>query len=133
MMTAPITTTAATGSTATAAPTSPAGGNELLNQNVFLKLMVAQLQAQNPLQPSNTNEYINELANLTQLEQVTNLASSSELSGAVRLIGHQVTYKDASGATQTGTVETVQSGSSGATLTIGGTPGISQQSITEVA
>ena len=133
MMTAPTTATAATASTATAAPQSPTNGNELLNQNVFLKLMVAQLQAQNPLQPSSNNEYINELANLTQLEQVTNLAGSSELSGAVQLIGHQVTYKDASGATQTGTVETVQTASSGTTLTIGGTPGISQQSITEVA
>ena len=68
-------------------------------QNDFLKLMIAQLQAQNPLEPGNSNEYINELAQFTQVEQTTNLAAASELSGAVQLIGHTVSYTDASGET----------------------------------
>ena len=64
----------------------------MLGQNDFLKLMIAQLQAQNPLEPGNSNEYVNELAQFTQVEQTTNLASSSELSSAVQLIGRSVTY-----------------------------------------
>ena len=42
----------------------------MLGQNDFLKLMVAQLQAQNPLEPGNSNEYLNELAQFTQVEQI---------------------------------------------------------------
>lgn len=130
MMTQPV---ASISSTSTpqkeAPPTNPTG---VLNQNDFLKLMIAQLQAQNPLQPGNSNEFLNELAQFTQVEQITNLAGSSELTGAVQLIGHEVTYKGADGAPATGTVESIQTSSSGTTLTISGTPGINQLSITEV-
>lgn len=133
-MTAPI----ATAATATTAPPSTGSGelvnpNGQLNQNDFLKLMVAQLQAQNPLQPSSDNEYINELAKFTEVEQVTNLAGSSELSGAVQLIGHEVTYNGPQGLPATGTVESVQTTSEGTTLTISGVPGIKELSVTEVS
>lgn len=47
---------------------SPENPNGVLGQNDFLKLMIAQLQAQNPLEPSNGNEYVTELAQFTQLE-----------------------------------------------------------------
>ncbi|MGA9874214.1 MAG: flagellar hook capping FlgD N-terminal domain-containing protein [Solirubrobacteraceae bacterium] len=120
---------ASTGSAAAATPENP---NSVLGQNDFLKLMIAQLQAQNPLEPSNGNEYVTELAQFTQLEQTTNLASASELSGAVQLIGHTVSYPSASGATVKGTVESVQSGTSGPTLTVEGIPGVKASSVTEV-
>ena len=112
-----------------APPSNPAG---MLGQNDFLKLMVAQLQSQNPLQPSNTNEYINELAMFTQVEQTTNLASASELTGAVQLIGHTVSYSDGRGGASTGKVESVQSTSSGTTVTVEGHAGVTLSSITEV-
>ncbi len=94
--------------------------------------MVAQLQAQNPLEPGNSNEFVNELAQLTQVEQTTNLANASELSGAVQLIGHKVSYDSPSGASATGKVESVQSSSSGTTVTVEGVTGITLASITEV-
>lgn len=125
-----------------ASATSPQGGssaaqgaenpNGVLGQNDFLKLMIAQLQAQNPLEPSNGTEYVSELAQFTQLEQTTNLASASELSSAVQLIGHKVSYTAPSGATTTGTVESVQSATSGPTVTVEGIPGVKVSSITEV-
>jgi flagellar basal-body rod modification protein FlgD len=117
---------AGTGASATENP------NGILGQNDFLKLMIAQLQAQNPLEPGNSNEYINELAQFTQVEQTTNLANASELSGAVQLIGHKVAYDDASGETTTGTVQSVQSSSSGTTVTVEGVTGVKLSSITEV-
>jgi flagellar basal-body rod modification protein FlgD len=137
-MTTPIAQAAAatptTGSTASS--TSPAGAenpNGVLGQNDFLKLMIAQLQAQNPLEPSNGNEYVTELAQFTQLEQTTNLASSSELSNAVQLIGHTVKYTDpVTGAVATGAVQSVQSGTSGPTVTVEGIPGVKISSISEV-
>jgi flagellar basal-body rod modification protein FlgD len=134
--TTPIAQAASTTSAAGATPAKPAGPENpsgALGQNDFLKLMIAQLQAQNPLEPSNGNEYVTELAQFTQLEQTTNLASAGELSSAVQLIGHTVSYSDpTTGAAATGIVESVQSATSGPTVTVEGVPGIKLSSVTEV-
>jgi flagellar basal-body rod modification protein FlgD len=131
MTTTPLATAAAASSGGAAAKT-PENPSSILGQNDFLKLMVAQLQAQNPLEPGNSNEFVNELAQLTQVEQTTNLANASELSGAVQLIGRTVTYNNASGAAASGTVESVQSSASGTSVTVEGVPGVTLSSITEV-
>jgi flagellar basal-body rod modification protein FlgD len=131
--TAITTASPATASSAAAGPgAAPTNPNGMLGQNDFLKLMVAQLQAQDPLQPGNSNEYVNELAQFTQVEQVTNLANASELSGAVQLIGHTVTYSNGSGGSVTGKVQSIQSTSAGTTLTVEGVGGIKLSSVTEV-
>jgi flagellar basal-body rod modification protein FlgD len=130
MTTTPLATAGA--ATSGAAAKTPENPSSILGQNDFLKLMVAQLQAQNPLEPGNSNEFVNELAQLTQVEQTTNLANASELSGAVQLIGRTVTYNNASGAAATGTVESVQSAASGTSVTVEGVPGVTLSSITEV-
>jgi len=120
---------AATPSGPTRAPENPSG---VLGQNEFLKIMIAQLKAQNPLEPGNANEFVNELAQLTQVEQTTNLANSSELSSAVSLIGRSVSYTDSAGATATGVVESVQSSASGTTVTVEHNGGVKLTAITEV-
>lgn len=112
--------------------TTPENPDGVLGQNDFLKLMIAQLQAQNPLEPGNSNEYLNEIAQFTQVEQMTNLASSNELSGAVQLIGHSVSYNSASGVPAKGIVQSVQSEADGTTVTIEGVAGVKLSSITEV-
>ncbi len=132
-MTTPVAQAATAPSSGSASATSPENPNSVLGQNDFLKLMIAQLQAQNPLEPANGNEYVTELAQFTQLEQTTNLASASELSSAVQLIGHTVSYSDPStGTAATGKVESVQSTSSGPTLTVEGVPGVKVSSVSEV-
>jgi flagellar basal-body rod modification protein FlgD len=130
-----ITTATATAHAATVGNQSePAVSNPngTLGQNDFLKLMVAQLQAQDPLNPGNTNEFVSELAQMTQVEQTTNLANASELSGAVQLIGRTVNYASQSGEGGTGKVTSVQSSAAGTTVTVEGVSGISLAAITEV-
>lgn len=129
MITDAIAASAGQPATAAASPENP---NGTLGQNDFLKLMIAQLQAQNPLEPGNGTEYVSELAQFTQLEQTTNLAGAGELSSAVQLIGHTVSYTNAAGTTVTGTVESVQSATSGPTVTVQGVAGVKLASITEV-
>jgi len=127
-----------TSESSAAAPENPNGE---LGKNAFLKLMVAQLQAQNPMDPANGNEFIAELAQFSQLEQTTNLAESSskadaagEVAQAVQLIGHKVSYTDpSSGEKSEGTVQNVEITASGATLTVEGVTGIEPTSITEVS
>ncbi len=132
-------TTTATAAAAAAEP-APTGQssaavsnpNGTLGQNDFLKLMIAQLQAQNPLDPANTNEFMGELAQFTQVEQLTNLASANELSSAVSLIGRTVVYSTPNGGRGSGEVTSAQSTASGTTVSVDGVPGISLTAITEV-
>ena len=131
MTTNPAAQAAAAGGASTGGE-SVTNPNGVLGQNDFLKLMIAQLQAQDPLQPANTNEYISEIAQFTQVEQTTNLANASELSSAVGLIGRTVNFNVEGGGTGSGIVQTVQSSASGTTLTIEGRPGIPLTSVTEV-
>jgi flagellar basal-body rod modification protein FlgD len=128
-----ITTGVGASSIAGSAP--PAGvdnPNGTLGQNDFLKLMIAQLQAQDPLQPANGTEYISELAQFTQVEQMTNLANANELAGAVQLIGRTVSYADGSGGRITGKVQSIQSDATGTSITVEGIGGIKLTSILEV-
>jgi flagellar basal-body rod modification protein FlgD len=90
---------------------------------------------------SDPTQFMTQLAQFTSLEQQTNtaqstaqIASAQSTNAAVGLIGHSVTYTDPStGATGTGTVQSVQITSAGATLTIGGTSGIAPANVTEVS
>ncbi len=139
---APTATTLTTGATKKgSAETTPENPGATLGKNGFLQLMIAQLQAQDPLQPTESSAYVGELAQFTELEQVTNLAQTSSQSAeaqgvaqAVALIGHTVSYKDpTTGAAAQGKVQNVQISSTGATLTIEGIDGIEPASITEVS
>jgi flagellar basal-body rod modification protein FlgD len=130
-------TTSSTGSTSTAKP----GGN-ILDKDAFLKIMMAQLQNQDPLsaQSQDPTQYINELSQLTTLEQTTNMASSSAKAAAeqntvaaLALLGHTVTYTDANKQSVTGKVEKLTFTSSGPMLTVGGVPGIDPSSVDEVS
>jgi|HubBroStandDraft_6_1064221.scaffolds.fasta_scaffold50377_3 flagellar basal-body rod modification protein FlgD len=151
-MTTPSPTTAAlpaataptagkTGSATGSAATEPVNPSGELGKNAFLQLMVAQLQAQNPLEPSNGTEYISELAQFSQLEQTTNIAqegtqsaTAQRVAQAVALIGHTVSYTDhATGATQSGIVQSAEVTPEGATLTVEGTPGVELAGVTEVS
>jgi flagellar basal-body rod modification protein FlgD len=124
---------AATAPTSNPSPEkTPENPSATLGQNEFLKLMIAQLQAQNPLEPGNSNEFVNELAQLTQTEQTTNMANATELSSAVEMIGRKVSYNAADGQAVSGTVESVQSSASGTTVTVEGAAGITLSSITNV-
>lgn len=110
-----------------------------LDKDAFLKLLAAQARYQDPLNPSDSTQQMAQLAQFSSLEQMNNVVSGiSELRSdaatdrAVGLVGHQVTYTDATGAPVTGTVESVTLAPGGATLTIGGLPGIAVGSISEV-
>lgn len=134
-------------STVTPAATKPAASSEKLEnpsaqlgKDDFLKLMVAQLQAQNPLEPTSDTQYVAELAQFSQLEQTSNLAQTSagaageqKIAQAVQLIGHKVSYvSHATGATVEGDVQSAEIGASGATLTVEGEAGVEPAQITEV-
>ena len=68
-MTSPVTsaTTPLAATQATTAAAAPA--NQSLGQDAFLKLLMAQLQNQDPLQPTDGTEFVTQLAQFTQVQQ----------------------------------------------------------------
>lgn len=78
-----------------------------LNKDDFLKLLVAQLRAQDPLDPVKDQEFIGQLAQFSTLESITQLNASfgdllklQQLNSGSGLLGRTVTFSaGASGAT----------------------------------
>ena len=68
--------TASTSSSTTATSNT----NQLANTETFLKLLVAQLQNQDPLQPADSMQFVTQLAQFSQLEQVIAIRSDLETS-----------------------------------------------------
>jgi flagellar hook assembly protein FlgD len=96
-------------------PTStPAAPKQVLDSEVFLKLLVTQLTNQDPSSPMNTNEMISQTTQLAMMEQMTALTDTSSEAfalnmrqAATAIIGQDVSYTDAEGKTVTGTVTKV--------------------------
>ena len=55
--------------TGAAKPPAASGVDDLANQQTFLKLLVAQMQNQNPLSPSDPMQFVSQLAQFSSLEQ----------------------------------------------------------------
>jgi flagellar basal-body rod modification protein FlgD len=65
-------TTNATG-TSTATATATTGSTQTLGENDFLKLLTAQMQAQDPLNPMDSANFAAQLAQFSSVEQLTNI------------------------------------------------------------
>lgn len=61
-----------------------------IDKDAFLQLMITKLQNQDPLSPTDDTEFLAQLAQFTTLEQMTNLAESSELTQAFSMVGKYV-------------------------------------------
>jgi flagellar basal-body rod modification protein FlgD len=67
MSTSPVTTPPSTGTASSGLPTSAS-----LN-NMFLQLLVAQLQNQDPLDPLDPSQFVGQLAQFSELSEVTSI------------------------------------------------------------
>ncbi len=119
---------------------SKASSNGELGKDDFLKLFVAQLSHQDPMNPMNDQDMMGQMASFSQLEQITNMAAANQSiatnlssSSAVSLIGRTVTYLDQDDFPHTGTVEKVTVTDGKPSLTVAGTDGVDPSSITQVA
>jgi flagellar basal-body rod modification protein FlgD len=65
--------TTPTGTSSATAASSASAPSNLANQNTFLQLLVAQLQNQDPLNPEDGTQFVSQLAQLSELQQVISI------------------------------------------------------------
>ena len=121
------------------AATRSASGSTM-GKDDFLKLFVAQLQHQDPMNPMQDADMMGQMASFSTLEQVSNMAVENQriaqnltASNAVGLIGRTVTWVDENGESHTGAVEKVATKDGSPSLTVGGVDDVDPSSITQVA
>jgi flagellar basal-body rod modification protein FlgD len=86
-----------------------------LDQQDFLKLLVAQMKSQDPFSPQNDLNFIAQMAQFSTLEQsksmqsdIAMLRGDQQLLQATALLGQTVEVQGDAGSTRLGTVEAVQ-------------------------
>ena len=74
------------------------GNNSEVTSDMFLKLMLEQLQYQDPLNPVSNTEFLSQQAMFTQLEKIMDIDSEVSSSNAIQqtlsLVGKEVTITD---------------------------------------
>ena len=101
---------------------------QVTGKDMFLKLLVAQLKYQNPMEPVDSSQFMAQTAQFTMVEKLEAMAAQTDalVAGeqaqrAAGLLGRQVTYADGQGALQTGVVTGTRLGSDGPVLLLGTT------------
>lgn len=110
------------------AANSTAKKSQTMDSEVFMKLLVTQLQNQDPSSPMDTNQMISQQTQLAMMEQITNQTTTGNENfslqmriAAANLVGKQVSYTDAdSGKFVTGTASAVSYANSVPTVTVNG-------------
>ncbi|OLN33480.1 flagellar hook capping FlgD N-terminal domain-containing protein [Desulfosporosinus metallidurans] len=115
--------TSSTSTSASTTSTAKVTSNATLGKEDFLKLLVAQMQNQDPMNPTDNKESIAQLAQFSSLEQMNNISTSmdalnksmtnfmqqSALTQGSAMIGKSVSGVDTDGVTPIeGTVEAVK-------------------------
>lgn len=77
-------------------------GTTALGQDAFLQLLIAEMQHQDPLEPTTNTEWISQMATFSQLEELQGLSKATENSQLFSLVGKNVivSTEDASGNKQ---------------------------------
>lgn len=76
--------------------------NNSMDKEAFLKLLVAQMQYQDPLEPTSNTEYISQYAQFSQVESLQNMSGSMDLQRASSLVGQMVYVKNTNSEGETG-------------------------------
>lgn len=99
---------------------------QTMDSNVFMSLLVTQLKNQNPSAPMDTNEMMAQTIQLSMMEKMSELTTSSKdgfslqmRSAAAQLIGHSVGYTLPDGGSGSGIATAVSFAGAKPTVTIG--------------
>ncbi|WP_226528288.1 flagellar hook assembly protein FlgD [Metabacillus niabensis] len=105
-------------------PSTTNTGSSNLGKDEFLKILMTQLQNQDPLNPMEDKEFIAQMAQFSTLEQTTNMASMLEKFINIQtqgdsiikyseMIGKKIEWKNSNEETGIGVVKSVKKGDTG--------------------
>jgi flagellar basal-body rod modification protein FlgD len=77
-MASPVSALTSNSSSAAAANTASALGGTAPTEQMFLQLLVAQLQNQDPLNPTDSTQFVSQLAQFSELEQVMAIRTDTD-------------------------------------------------------
>ncbi|WP_104109803.1 flagellar hook assembly protein FlgD [Arthrobacter sp. N199823] len=87
---------------------------QVMDSEVFMNLLVAQLRHQDPSSPMDTNQMISQTTQLATMEKLTNMDTTATenfalqmRTSAAALIGQQVSWEDADGTKHSGVATSV--------------------------
>ena len=101
-------------------------GSSDMGQDAFLQLLMAQLKNQDPLNPTDSNQFMSQQAQFTQISELQKLnksmASSNQIMQASSLIGKEVSLPDPDDSEKTvsGKVSEAKINAKGATVVVNG-------------
>ena len=73
-----------------ASATSSSDNKNTLDKDAFLKLLVTQMQYQDPMEPTSNTEYMSQMAQFSSVEQMQNLSATITSGQALSLTGQYV-------------------------------------------
>lgn len=89
-------------------------------KDMFLKLLVTEMQYQDPMEPTDNSEYVKEMATFSQVESLQNMQATMEDMGASNYVGKIVEVTDEDGTTHEGPVDYVTEVDGTKKVSIGG-------------
>ena len=121
-----MTVPSVTGSTGTTTDPSGALSMDQLGGDTFLKLMVAQLRNQDPMNPTDSTQFLAQTAQFTTVEKLTTMADQTTAAltlqrdlGAAGMVGRTVSFTAADGSQAQGAVDSVRFTDTGPVLEVG--------------
>lgn len=116
-----------TASTSSTSGSTPQDKTQLDNAG-FLKLLIAQLDNQDPSSPTDSTTILTQTTQLAQMQTLQQQITTAQQSFALQMreaaasfVGRQVTWTDANGKGQTGVVASVDYTGAAPMLKVGGT------------
>ncbi len=126
----------------TAANSSSSGSTNASNSltpSDFINFMVTELQNQNPLDPTDSNEMLQQMSEIGQLQSqdslqtnLTSMVQQNQVSAASNMIGKLVQGTDQNSNAISGTVTGVQVSSSGVSLSLNTGATMSMANVTAI-
>lgn len=106
---------------------STGSGESTADKDMFLKLLVAQMRYQDPMNPTDSSQFLSQSAQFTSLEKMSTVADQTSrlvglqvAFGASALVGRSVSYPAEDGTPVSGVVTSVRFDETGPVLQVDG-------------
>ena len=100
-------------------------GSDSLNKDSFLQILVAEMQYQDPLEPSSNTDWVSQMASFSQIEELQGMSNTISEQSAANLVGKKVIIAASENTTGeknfvTGEVECIEKQEDGVYLSVNG-------------